>query len=219
MREAADAFGLGSAADRGGRAQIQSDDPNGQPGPGVGRHAPLVRDDLGRRDRQCARSARLDRPSLQRPLQRVLAAGHRAAERYAPGAVHIGLGYVARARARASLQPGVPAIQMARVVGFRHRRAWRHRLPLARCGVPRAATRRGAAARGAAAGTCDVSASEAPAGGGRRAGADGIEPVTWSTSARPPTTPARPPTSATAPTRTSCPTKKTSLAYARRRCA
>ena len=54
------------------------------------------------------------------------------------------LGFVARPGAAAALQPGLPAVRLARVVGLRDGRAGRHRLPRDGPGVSRTEARRAA---------------------------------------------------------------------------
>ena len=66
----------------------------------------------GRRHRQGARGALLDEPAD-------LAAGHAAADRHARRAGRARLGSVDRPRADAAVPPGLPPVQLARVVGLR----------------------------------------------------------------------------------------------------
>ena len=139
LREAADAqHRRGPAADPGG-PRAQGGHADGQPGPGRRRLAAAVRDDLGRRDRQRPGGPRLDR-SAGHPQAILVAAGRHAARRLRPRARRAELGRVARPGARAAVpghlqgrqvqgQAGLSAVRLARLVGFRHRRPGRHRLP------------------------------------------------------------------------------------------
>ena len=142
------------AGDGRGRPRAQGGHADGQPGPGRRRDPPAVRDDLGRRHRPGARGPRLDRPAAQRDQRVVLAAGRGQAARTTPPVPrHARLGPVARPGADAAVPPGVySALRLARLVGFRHRRAGRHRLPQPGPGLPRPEAgppdqRRGHAAR------------------------------------------------------------------------
>ena len=120
--EADDADGVGgAAADRGG-PPVQGRHADGQPGAfGRGR-APDRGVDRRRRHRQGPRGPLLDEPPD-------LAAGHATAGRHAAGARRAGLGPVDRAGADAPVSPGLPSLQLARVVRLRLRRARRHGLP------------------------------------------------------------------------------------------
>src|SRR5438093_10108940 len=77
----------------------------------------------GGRHRDGARGALLDQSAD-------LAAGDRPAAGGVLRARHARLEPLARARAGAAVSPGVRAVQVARLLGFRHRRAGRHGLPI-----------------------------------------------------------------------------------------
>ena len=74
-------------------------------------------------------SARSARFTPGRIAGRTSAARHPASQRDAAGSAGSGLEPVARPVARAALSPLLPAVQLARLVGFRHGRAGRYRLP------------------------------------------------------------------------------------------
>ena len=102
--------------------------------------AEVVRMGVGRRDRRRAGSARVDR-SAGHPHALLVAAGRHAARRLRAGAAGRALGPVAGPGPRAAVlgqvqgrpvqgQGRLSALRVARLVGLRHRRPGRHRLPL-----------------------------------------------------------------------------------------
>src|SRR5262249_57867291 len=110
LRETAHAFRVGSAATYPVSASGQSGHPNGQSRPGLGGATAAVRTGLGWRYRQGTRGPYLDRPSVARSVQRILAAGRWPAQGRTTGAHVARLGPMAWARSGAPISPGLFAI-------------------------------------------------------------------------------------------------------------
>ena len=120
----------------GSRQQVQSRHPDGQPGLLQRRHAAVRRDDLERRYRQRDRSPRVDATA------RLAAGPDRDSRRKTPVPVDARLGPVARRRREAAVHrrrqdydPNqlrrllLSAVQLARLLRFRLRRAGRYGVP------------------------------------------------------------------------------------------
>lgn len=104
----------------------QGRDPDGKPGSCHGEHPPAVRMDLGRGHRQRHRGPGLDAPPG-------LAAGHAPPPcRDSSRTRHPQLGSVAGPRARPAVSSLLSAAVVARLAGFRDRRARRYGLPYLR---------------------------------------------------------------------------------------
>ncbi|CAA9421791.1 MAG: Putative NADH-dependent dehydrogenase, partial [uncultured Phycisphaerae bacterium] len=140
LPEAADAHAVRGPADDARRARAEGRDADGQPGPQRRGPAPQRGVDPGRRAGRGAGGARVDGPPD-------LAAGRRPPAG-GTGAGDDGVGPVARAGAAAPVRRArVRAVQLARVLGLRHRRAGRHGLPQHRPRVLRARPARAADGR------------------------------------------------------------------------